>query len=227
MLIAIPGVLNPAEVSELRRALDAADWQDGRRTAGSQSYDVKRNHQLDPESRTALELGQFILDRLAGNALFMSAALPHRILPPMFNRYAQAETFGIHVDNAIRSVPLSGERLRTDLSMTLFLSGPDEYDGGELVIEDQFGAQQVKLPAGHMVLYPSTSLHQVMPVTRGVRVSSFFWLQSMVRSDERRTILFDLDQSIQSLSARHGANSPEAVRLTGIYHNLIRMWAEI
>lgn len=227
MLIAIPDVLNPAEVSELRRALDAADWQDGRKTAGSQSYDVKRNHQLDPESRTALELGQFILDRLAGNALFMSAALPHRILPPMFNRYAQEETFGIHVDNAIRSVPLTGERLRTDLSMTLFLSEPEEYDGGELVIEDQFGAQQVKLPAGHMVLYPSTSLHQVTPVTRGARVSSFFWLQSMVRSDERRTILFDLDQSIQSLSARHGANSPEAVRLTGIYHNLIRMWAEI
>lgn len=227
MLIRIPAVLTGEEIATLRQQLDKADWQDGRLTAGIQSHEVKRNRQLDPESQTALQLGQFILDRLAQNALFMSAALPHRILPPMFNRYEQAETFGIHVDNAIRAMPLTRERLRTDLSMTLFLSEPDSYDGGELMIEGQYGAQSVKLPAGDMVLYPSNSLHQVTPVTRGARISSFFWLQSMVRSTEQRTILFDLDQSIQSLGARHGANSPEAVQLTGIYHNLIRMWAEL
>lgn len=227
MLIAIPSVLTKEEVALFRRRLDNADWQDGRRTAGAQSIEVKRNSQLDPESPVALQLGQAILDRLACNALFLSAALPHRILPPMFNRYQTAETFGVHVDNAIRTMPLTGERLRTDLSMTLFLTEPDDYDGGELVVEGHYGAQTVKLAAGDMVLYPSTSLHQVTPVTRGTRVSSFFWLQSMVRSDAQRAILFDLDQSIQALGAREGANAPEAVRLTGIYHNLIRMWSEL
>lgn len=227
MLITIPAVLSKEEVARFRAALDQADWQDGRLTAGAQSIEVKRNSQLDPESRVALQLGQAILDRLSRNQLFLSAALPHRILPPMFNRYEQAETFGVHVDNAIRSMPLSGERLRTDLSMTLFLTEPEEYDGGELVVEDHYGAQVVKLAAGDMVLYPSMSLHQVTPVTRGVRVSSFFWLQSMVRSDPHRAILFDLDQSIQSLSRREGPNAPEIVRLTGIYHNLIRLWSEL
>lgn len=227
MLIAIPDVLTRDEVGQLRAALDHAPWQDGRLTAGDQSREVKRNQQLDPASNEALQMGQFILDRLARNPLFMAAALPHRILPPMFNRYQQAETFGIHVDNAIRSMPRTGERLRADLSMTLFLSEPDEYDGGVLTVEGPYGAQTVKLPAGHMVLYPSTSLHQVTPVTRGARVSSFFWLQSMVRADDQRSILFDLDEAIRSLSAHHGANSSEALRLTGIYHNLIRMWAEL
>ena len=227
MLITIPSVLTKDDVAGFRAALDRADWQDGRLTAGTQSLQVKRNSQLDPESPVALQLGQFILDRLSQSALFMSAALPHRILPPMFNRYDQAQTFGVHVDNAIRAMPLTGERLRTDLSMTLFLTEPEDYDGGELVVEDHYGAQVVKLAAGDMVLYPSTSLHQVTPVTRGVRVSAFFWLQSMVRSDPQRAILFDLDQAIQSLAAREGANTPEAVRLTGIYHNLIRMWSEI
>lgn len=227
MLVTIPSVLNKDQVLALRQTLDEAQWQDGRHTAGAQSIEVKRNRQLDPESPLALKLGQFILDQLSNNALFMSAALPHRILPPMFNRYETAETFGVHVDNSIRNMPLTGERLRADLSMTLFLSEPEDYDGGELVIEDNYGAQAVKLPAGDMVLYPSTSLHQVTPVTRGARVSSFFWLQSMIRSDAQRAILFDLDQSIQSLSARDGANTPEALRLSGIYHNLIRMWAEL
>lgn len=227
MLITIPSVLTKDEVARFRATLDSADWQDGRLTAGTQSLEVKRNGQLDPESQVSLQLGQVILDRLSRNPLFMSAALPHRILPPMFNRYTQAQTFGVHVDNAIRAMPLTGERLRTDLSMTLFLTEPDEYDGGELVVEDHYGAQTVKLAAGDMVLYPATSLHQVTPITRGTRVSSFFWLQSMVRSDAQRAILFDLDQSIQSLSAREGANTPEAVRLAGIYHNLIRMWSEV
>lgn len=227
MLITIPALLTKDETASLRQALDSADWQDGRLTAGQQSLEVKRNSQLDPESQVALQLGQFILDRLSRNALFMSAALPHRILPPMFNRYEAAGNFGVHVDNAIRQMPLTGERLRTDLSMTLFLTEPEDYDGGELIVEDHYGAQVVKLAAGDMVLYPSTSLHQVTPVTRGARVSSFFWLQSMVRSDAQRSILFDLDQSIQSLSAQYGANAPEAVRLTGIYHNLIRMWSEL
>lgn len=227
MLITIPSVLTKDDVAGFRAALDRADWQDGRLTAGTQSLEVKRNSQLDPESPVALQLGQAILDRLSQNPLFLSAALPHRILPPMFNRYAQAQTFGVHVDNAIRAMPLTGERLRTDLSMTLFLTEPEEYDGGELVVEDHYGAQVVKLAAGDMVLYPSTSLHQVTPVTRGVRVSAFFWLQSMVRSDPQRAILFDLDQAIQSLAAQGGATTPEAVRLTGIYHNLIRMWSEI
>ena len=226
MLITIPDILSKDEVHHFRQVLDKAEWESGSKTAGVQSESVKRNQQMPVASDEALKLGQYLLQKLSANPVFLSAALPLRILPPMFNRYETEETFGIHVDNAIRLNHLTQERLRTDLSMTVFLSEQDEYDGGELIIEDHYGAQEVKLEAGHMVLYPSTSLHQVVPVTRGARVSSFFWLQSMVRSDAHRTMLFDLDQTIQSLAVRLGTGDGEVVRLTGIYHNLIRTWAE-
>lgn len=227
MLITIPGVFDKDEVRAIRARLDATDWEDGKKTAGAQSGQVKNNRQLPPTGATAQELGQLILQRLGQTPLFLSAALPLRILPPMFNRYESGETFGIHVDNAIRTNPFNGEQLRTDLSMTLFFSEPEEYEGGELYVEDHYGTQKVKLPAGDMVLYPSTSLHEVTPVTGGARVSSFFWLQSMVRSNEQRTILFDLDQTIQELAMRLGTDDAEVVRLTGIYHNMIRQWTEV
>lgn len=227
MLITIPCVFSREEVTQIRSVLDKADWIDGRATAGAQSASVKQNRQLDPLSDVARDLGQRIVQRLGQTPLFLSAALPLRILPPMFNRYEGGETFGVHVDNAIRVNPFTQERLRTDLSMTLFFSDPDEYDGGELIVEDHYGTQEVKLPAGDMVLYPSTSLHEVRPVTRGARVSSFFWLQSMVRSNEQRTILFDLDQTIQDMAAQHGIDDDHTVRLAGIYHNLIRQWTEV
>lgn len=227
MLITIPDVFSPDEVRALRKTLDGADWEDGRNTAGVQSAQTKRNQQLSATSDVVRDLGQSILERLSQTPLFLSAALPLRILPPMFNRYETGETFGVHVDNAIRSNPFNGEPLRTDLSMTLFLSEPEDYDGGELIIEDHYGPQMVKLPAGHMVLYPSTSLHEVRPVTRGARVSSFFWLQSMVRSDTQRSLLFDLDQTIQDLADQLGADDAQVRRLTGIYHNMIRQWTEV
>ena len=226
MLITIPDILSKDDVRHFREVLDTAEWESGSKTAGVQSESVKRNQQMPVASDEALKLGQYLLQKLSANPVFLSAALPLRILPPMFNRYETEETFGVHVDNAIRLNHLTQERLRTDLSMTVFLSEPDEYDGGELIIEDHYGAQEVKLEAGHMVLYPSTSLHQVVPVTRGARVASFFWLQSMIRSDSHRTMLFDLDQTIQSLAVRLGTGDGEVVRLTGIYHNLIRTWAE-
>ncbi|OYU47312.1 MAG: Fe2+-dependent dioxygenase [Rhizobiales bacterium PAR1] len=227
MLITIPDVLTPEEVAYCRSLMARAPWTDGKATAGTQSALVKNNRQIPLDAPEGLELGKLILRALGSNALFLSAALPRTILPPMFNRYGEGQNFGIHVDNAIRVVPQTGERLRTDFSMTLFFSDPENYDGGELVVETLYGAQEVKLPAGHMVLYPSTSLHQVLPVTRGERISSFFWLQSMVRDETRRTMLFDLDQTIQSMAASLGADDPHAVRLTGIYHNLIRCWAEL
>ncbi|WGW03184.1 Fe2+-dependent dioxygenase [Tropicibacter oceani] len=227
MLITIPQLFSKDEVQAIRTSLDAADWQDGRLTAGVQSQQVKRNQQLGTATKLSEDLGQTILQRLQQTPLFLSAALPLRILPPMFNRYESGETFGVHVDNAIRINPRTGERLRTDLSMTVFFSEPDSYDGGVLMVEDHYGLQEVKLPAGDMVLYPSTSLHQVTPVTRGARVSSFFWLQSMVRSNQQRTMLFDLDQTIQSLAERFGTDDPEVLRLTGIYHNMIRQWTEV
>jgi len=226
MLITIPDILSKDDVRHFREVLDKAEWESGSKTAGVQSESVKQNRQMPVASDEALKLGQYLLQKLSANPVFLSAALPLRILPPMFNRYETEETFGVHVDNAIRLNHLTQERLRTDLSMTVFLSEPDEYDGGELIIEDHYGAQEVKLEAGSMVLYPSTSLHQVVPVTRGARVASFFWLQSMIRSDSRRTMLFDLDQTIQSLAVRLGTGDGEVVRLTGIYHNLIRTWAE-
>ncbi len=227
MLITIPDVFTPEEVRTIRDQLDTAAWDNSNKTAGVQSAEVKHNQQLDAKDATAQNLGKLILERLGHTPLFLSAALPLKILPPLFNRYEQGETFGLHVDNAIRLNPYNGEHIRTDLSMTLFFSEPEEYDGGVLEIEDHYGTQSVKLPAGHMVLYPSTSLHRVTPVTRGARVSSFFWLQSMIKANEQRTTMYELDQTIQTLAARFGTNDPEVVRLTGIYHNLIRTWSEV
>jgi len=226
MLIQIAEIFTKEEAAAIRARLDAADWVDGRVTAGPQSAQVKHNRQLPEQHPLAQELGALILQRLSANNLFMSAALPHRIYPPLFNRYESGETFGYHVDNAVRVVPGTGERLRTDLSATLFFSEPDSYDGGELVIDDTYGPRQVKLPAGHMVLYPGTSLHKVLPVTRGARVSSFFWLQSLVREDGQRSLLLDMDVAIQRLNQDVGGHA-SVVQLTGVYHNLLRRWAEL
>jgi PKHD-type hydroxylase len=229
MLISISEVLSKSDVAEFRRTMDAADWEDGRSTAGAQSAMVKRNEQLPPDGDVARKLGQRIIQALTKSPLFLSAAIPLHIFPPLFNRYAasSAHHFGIHVDNAVRGDPLTGLRIRTDLSITLFLSEPEDYEGGALVIEDTYGSHEVKLPAGDAVLYPSSSLHMVTPVTRGVRVASFFWMQSMIRDAHARSMIFDLDTAIQSLTERLGRDDPEAVRLTGIYHNLIRYWAEV
>ena len=226
MLIQIPDVFTLAQVAEARRALDAAEWQDGRVTAGHQSARAKNNQQLAEDNPLARQLGDAILRSLQNNPLFVAAALPLRVFPPLFNRYSGGHSFGNHVDNAIRQVPGAPLRIRTDLSATLFLSGPDEYDGGELLVEDTYGVHRVKLPAGHMVLYPSSSLHNVQPVTRGARVASFFWIQSMIRDDAERTLLFDLDNAIQSIS-RDAPDHPSAVQLTSVYHNLLRRWAEM
>jgi len=225
MLLHIPEVLAPSQVDALRAALDGADWSDGRETVGPQGAQVKRNRQLPEHSALSRELGQVVLEALARQPLFMSAALPLRIVPPLFNRYEGGEHYGMHVDGAIRAVPDSAARLRTDLSCTLFLCSPEDYDGGELVVMDTYGAHEVKLPAGDLVLYPSSSLHQVMPVTRGARTCSFFWVQSMVRDDGERSMLFELDTQIQKLRAQLG-DSPEVLALTGHYHNLVRRWAQ-
>jgi len=226
MLLHIDAVLSEEEAARCRAALEQADWVDGRATAGYQSARAKHNLQLAEDHPLALEMGEHIVSLLEKNALFMGAALPLRVFPPLFNRYDGGHSFGTHVDNAVRQVRSTGHRIRTDLSATLFLTNPEDYEGGELVIEDSHGAQSVKLPAGHMVLYPSTSLHHVRPVTHGARISSFFWIQSMIRGDAQRTLLFDLDMAIQRLAA-DSRNDLSAVQLTGIYHNLIRMWAEI
>lgn len=226
MLLHIDNVLTPEEAAYTRAALEQADWVDGRVTAGYQSAMTKNNLQLPEDHPVGRELSDRLVTILQQNALFMGAALPYRIFPPLFNRYDGGQAFGTHVDNAIRQIKGTGHRIRTDLSATLFLTNPEDYDGGELMIEDTYGTQSVKLPAGHMVLYPATSLHHVTPVTRGSRISSFFWIQSMVRSDAQRTILFDMDIAIQRLSAEV-PNHPSAVQLTGVYHNLIRMWAEL
>jgi PKHD-type hydroxylase len=225
MLLVVPKVLAPEQVNRCREALAAADWIDGRVTAGYQGAQVKQNRQLPEDSRPARELGDLILGALERNPLFISAALPRRVYPPMFNRYEVGAHFGSHVDNAIRLMPGTGLKIRTDISATLFLAEPADYDGGELLIEDTYGAHSVKLPAGDMVLYPSTSLHKVTPVTRGVRIASFFWIQSMVRDGGQRTLLFDLDTSIQKLNAT-GADEGARMRLIGCYHNLLRMWSE-
>ncbi|WP_316214818.1 Fe2+-dependent dioxygenase [Bradyrhizobium sp. SZCCHNR2035] len=229
MLVCIPEVLSKSDVAEFRRIMDAAEWEDGRSTAGAQSAMVKRNEQLPADGEVARALGQRIVSALTKNPRFLSAAIPLQIFPPLFNRYAASggHHFGIHVDNAVRGDPLTGLRIRTDLSITLFLAEPEEYDGGELVIEDTYGSHEVKLPAGDAVLYPSSSLHMVTPVTRGARVASFFWMQSMIRDTHVRSMIFDLDNVIQGLAGRLGRDDPETVRLTGIYHNLIRYWAEV
>jgi PKHD-type hydroxylase len=226
MLLAIPDVLSAEQVVHARVELARADWVDGRVTAGPQSSRVKDNWQLPEDHPAARALGDLILGALQRNPLFISAALPLRIFPPLFNQYAGGQSFGSHVDNAIRQVGGTAFRIRTDLSATLFLTSPEEYDGGELVVEDTYGVHAVKLPAGHMVLYPSTSLHHVRPVTRGARIASFFWIQSMVPDDGERTLLFDLDSAIQRVSAE-APDHPAAVQLTGIYHNLLRRWATV
>ena len=229
MLICVPDVLSKTDVADFRRIMDACDWEDGRSTAGAQSAMVKKNEQLPPDSEAARKLGNRIISALTANPRFISAGIPQQIFPPLFNRYAASNGhhFGIHVDNAVRGDRLTGLRIRTDLSVTLFLSEPEEYDGGELIIEDFYGSHEIKLPAGHLVLYPASSLHMVTPVTRGTRVASFFWLQSMVRDAHARSLIFDLDTAIQSLVERLGRDDPETVKLTGIYHNLIRYWAEV
>jgi PKHD-type hydroxylase len=230
MLITIPDVLTPEQVAQARQILDAADWIDGKVTAGYQSSKTKDNMQLPEGSPAARELGDMILAALSKNPLFLAAALPLRIFPPLFNRYAGGQSFGTHVDNAIRQIPGTPLRIRTDLSATLFFAGPEEYDGGELCVEDTYGVKKVKLPPGHMVLYPATSLHHVTPVTRGARICSFFWLQSMIRDDGQRSLLFDLDLAIQRLGRDLAGNSvgeTTSVQLTGVYHNLLRQWAEM
>jgi len=225
-MIAVPDVLDAAAVARLRAIIDGAEWIDGNVTSGHQSALAKRNAQLPEDSPAAREAGTLVLDALGRSATFIAAALPLRVFPPLFNRYAGGQQFGTHVDNAIRIRRGSDFRIRSDLSATLFLAEPESYDGGELIVEGQFGAQAVKLPAGHMLLYPSTSLHRVAPVTRGVRVASFFWIQSMIRGEDERKILFDLDLAIQRIATDRGQDDAEVIRLTGVYHNLLRLWAE-
>ena len=225
MMLHIPNVLTREQVAAMRAAIDAAGWVDGRATVGSQGAQVKRNRQLPESSPVALEQGRIVQQALAASPLFFAAALPLRIVPPLFNRYSGGETYGLHVDGSVRNVPGSPLRLRTDVSSTLFLCDPEDYDGGELVVVDTYGTHEVKLPAGDLILYPSTSLHRVEPVTRGERVCSFFWTQSLVRDDARRAMLFEMDQTIQKLRDRLG-ETEETVSLTGQYHNLLRMWSE-
>ena len=226
MMLHVPDVLSAEQVREIRASLDATDWVDGRETVGDQGALVKRNRQLPEQSPVGRELGKTILGVLARNSLFFSAALPLRFVPPLFNLYEGGEHYGLHVDGSVRSVPGTGEQLRTDLSCTLFLCDPEDYEGGELEVVDTYGTHEVKLPAGDLILYPSSSLHRVHPVTRGTRVCSFFWLQSMVRDDRQRAMLFDLDQVIQKLRGRLG-ECEESIALTGQYHNLLRMWSEV
>ncbi|WP_255992324.1 Fe2+-dependent dioxygenase [Chitinolyticbacter albus] len=225
MLLHIPQVLNADQVRAIRSELDATDWVDGRQTVGPQGAAVKQNRQLAEGSPLAQRWGQLILQALTQQPLYFSAALPLRTVPPLFNRYAGGEHYGFHVDGSLRAMP-GGGMLRTDLSCTLFLAEPDEYDGGELIVNDTYGQHEVKLPAGDLVLYPSSSLHCVAPVTRGARIASFFWLQSMVRDDGQRSMLFDLDQTIQRLRGQIG-DTAEVLALTSHYHNLLRQWSEV
>lgn len=226
MLLQIPDVLNAEQVAQARRMLDESQWVDGRVTAGHQSARAKRNLQLPEDHPVSRQLGDMILGALQRNSLFVAAALPLRVFPPLFNRYEGGQSFGNHVDNAVRQVPGTSVRVRTDLSATLFLAEPEEYDGGELLIEDTYGVHSIKMPAGHMVLYPSSSLHNVRAVTRGARIASFFWIQSMLRDDAERTLLFDLDTAIQRLTVDI-PDHPAALQLTGVYHNLLRRWADV
>jgi PKHD-type hydroxylase len=228
MLVHVPALLNGEQLEFFRARLDADDapWTDGRVTAGHQGVHVKQNQQIAEGSALAIELGDRVLAALERHPLFISATLPNRVYPPMFNRYQGGMHFGSHVDGSVRLVPGSGAKFRTDVSATLFLAPPDSYDGGELLIEDTYGAQSVKLAAGDMVVYPASSLHRVTPVTRGARLACFFWVQSMVRDDAQRALLFDLDNAIQRLTAT-SADESARVHLTGCYHNLLRMWAEV
>lgn len=226
MMLPIPDVLDKEGVARIRSIIDAGAWADGNATSGHQSALAKQNEQLPEDSAAAKEAGRLVLDALGRSPLFIAAALPLKIFPPLFNRYQGGEAFGTHIDNAIRIHRGSEFRVRTDLSATLFLEDPDAYEGGELVVEDNLGANAVKLPAGHLLLYPASSLHRVEPVTSGARVASFFWVQSMVRDDGARVILFDLDRSIQKIAADRGQDDAEVIRLTGVYHNLLRRWAD-
>ena len=228
MLVAVPAVLSADQLADVRRLVESGDWEDGRATAGQQSELAKRNLQLPAASPQAQAAGEIILSALSAHGLFMSAALPHRVFPPLFNRYDAESGHGFdnHVDNAIRYLPDRSGRIRTDLSATLFLSDPGDYDGGELIVEDTYGAHSVKLPAGDLVLYPATSLHRVEPVTRGSRTASFFWIQSMVRDDGQRSLLLDMDAAIRTLAGKVGDKDSSVVALTGTYHNLLRRWAD-
>jgi PKHD-type hydroxylase len=226
MMFHVPAILDPHQVVKLRQALKAASWIDGRASVGSQGARVKHNQQLAEGSALALQLGQVILDGLKRSPLFFSTVLPLKILPPFFNSYEAGETYGTHVDGAVRTAIDTGQMLRSDVSCTLFLCEPEEYDGGELVVHDTYGTHEVKLPAGDLIVYPASSLHQVQPVSRGRRICSFFWVQSMVRDEWQRNLLAELDQNIQKLRAQLG-ESPETVALTGHYHNLLRLWADI
>lgn len=225
MLTVIENLLSPQEVLQFNQALNNGNWQDGKQSAGSQAAQVKHNQQLDDSSDLAAQLGNAIITKLAAQALFMSAALPNKIYPPKFNQYQGGQSYGLHVDSAIMPLPNSQQLLRTDLAATLFLTEPQQYAGGELSIETSYGAQQIKLQAGDMILYPANSLHQVNPVTHGNRVAAFFWIESLIRDTEQRAMLFDLDQSIQTLSIERGSNDKEVKRLSGVYHNLMRAWA--
>lgn len=225
MMMRIPDVLTAEQVRRCREVMESAEWVDGAVTAGHQSVKTKNNMQLPEGSPAARELGDLIIDALSRNPLFIAAALPLKIFPPLFNRYRDGETFGLHVDNAVRPLRGTPYRIRSDLSATLFFADPTEYDGGELVVEDTYGTHTAKLPAGHMVLYPASSLHRVEPVTRGTRFASFFWIQSMVRDDGARSLLFALDMAIQDV-ARAMPDHASVVRLTNVYHNLVRRWAD-
>jgi PKHD-type hydroxylase len=224
MLVRIPQFLSAPQVAQCRETLETADWTDGKQTAGYLSMRVKNNLQVPESHPVALRLGDMILDALDRSPMFLAAALPLKILPPMFNRYAGGQAYGVHVDGAIRPIPGTRHRVRTDLSATIFLSAPEDYDGGELVVQDTFGPRRVKFASGDMVLYPGTSVHTVEPVTRGTRFASFFWIQSMVRDDAKRAILYEVDGIVQQLG--RDPNNLAAVQLAGVYHNLLRMWAE-
>lgn len=226
MLIVLTDILDPAGVAQVRRVIDAGPWADGNATSGPQAALAKRNEQLPEDSGAAVEAGRMVLDALGRSPLFVAAALPLKVYPPLFNRYAGGQAFDVHVDNAVRLKRGSDFRMRADLSLTLFLEDPDAYDGGELVVEDLYGEQRVKLSAGSAVLYPASSLHRVEPVTRGTRVASFLWIQSMVRDDGERRILFDLDRAVQRVGADKGQGDRSVVELTGVYHNLLRRWAD-
>jgi PKHD-type hydroxylase len=227
MLIQIPEVLSAAEIAEVRRLIERAEWIDGNATSGAQAALAKRNRQLPEESPAAKRAGEIVLDALGRNSTFMAAALPAKVWPPLFNRYSGGEQFGMHVDNAVRIKRGGVERLRSDLSATLFLADPESYEGGELTVEDTYGAHAVKLAAGDLILYPASSLHHVTAVTAGERIASFFWIQSMVRDDTQRRVLFDLDVAVQRLASEVGQSHASVVALTGTYHNLLRMWAEV
>lgn len=226
MLIAIPDLLSPAELAEVRAIIDTAGWIDGNATSGHQSALAKNNEQLPEDSDAAQAAGRLILEALGRSPLFFASALPLRIFPPLFNRYGEGQAFDTHVDNAIRIKRGSDFRIRSDLSITVFLEAAENYDGGELQVEDHYGVQRVRLPAGHAVVYPSSSLHRVTPVTRGRRVASFFWLQSMVRDAEKRRTLFDLDRAVQRLTDELGGKDRSVIELTGVYHKLLRLWAD-